>query len=370
MWIASALLGGALSGSLCSAADRSWTNTAGGTFNASANWLNGIVAGVNDAACFSNSSVFFPPGQASYSINFGGNTQVQALKVRNDFVTFNLNGRTFTTTAITGNEIGTVGGGGTILIARNAALTIRNGVYNFNAALAPQMLIGAVSGGVGSLTVTGGATVSGLPRLLVGGPSATGTLTMDLGGGTILASTLEVGSGTGSIGNAVIGGPFSQLTTNSLLVGNDGNGTMLINIGAVVQNNGTATLGDAAGTSGVVTMDSSTARWNQTGTLVIGNSGAGTVSTGTRLQGGVAILAHNPGGSSGVLDVTGSAGSASFTDLTVGRFGLASMTISGGADVDCTGTRSILAEANVSNARVDVLVPDRGGAIPVRCRSL
>lgn len=355
MWIASALLSCALNGSLCSAADRSWSNLAGGTYNTSANWVNGLVAGVNDAACFNNSSVFTPPGQASYSINFSGNQQVQAVKVRNDFVTFNLGGRTFTTTAITGNEIGTVGGAGTIVTARSARLTLQNGTFNFNAALTPQMVLGAVAGGAGSLTVTNGASVTGLPRLLVGGPSAVGTLTMDLGGGTILASTLEVGSGTGSVGNAIIGGPFSQITTNSLVVGNDGNGTMLINIGAFMQNNGTAILGDAAGTSGVVTMDTSTARWNQTGTLVIGDSGAGAVSTSARLQAGVAILAHNPGGSSGALNVIGSNGSASFTDLTVGRFGLATMTISGGGRVSTTGSRAIVAAANISNGRVDVI---------------
>ncbi|HRK29670.1 MAG TPA: hypothetical protein PLD59_01225 [Tepidisphaeraceae bacterium] len=335
-------------------ADRSWSNTAGGNFSTSTNWQNGLLPGVNDVANFSNSSVFFPPGLATYTITFNANAQTQAVKVKNDFVTFNLGGRTYTATSITGNEVGSIGGGGTILVARNARLTIQNGTFNFSSALTPQMLVGAVPGGVGSLTVTGGATVTGLPRLLIGGASATGTLTMDLGGGTILASTLEVGSGTGSIGNAVIGGPFSQLTTNSLLVGNDGNGTMLINIGAVVQNNGTAILGDAIGTAGVVSMDTSTARWNQTGTLVIGNSGSGTVSTSARLQGGVAILAHNPGGSAGVLSVIGSSGSASFTDLTIGRFGSASLVISSGGRVASTGARTIVAEANVSHASVDV----------------
>src|SRR5215218_3532256 len=69
----------------CIAADRSWNNTAGGVFSTISNWQNGLFAGVNDAACFNNSSIFFPPGQTNYTVSFSANAQNQAVKVRNDF---------------------------------------------------------------------------------------------------------------------------------------------------------------------------------------------------------------------------------------------------------------------------------------------
>ena len=52
----------------CLAADKSWTNTLGGTFATTSNWLNGLPAGVNDVACFNNSTLF---GQHTYTVTFG-----------------------------------------------------------------------------------------------------------------------------------------------------------------------------------------------------------------------------------------------------------------------------------------------------------
>jgi T5SS/PEP-CTERM-associated repeat protein len=283
------------------AADRSWINISGGTFTTLSNWQNGLFAGVNDAACFNNSSIFFPPGQTNYTVSFSANAQNQAIKVRNDFVTFNLSGRTYTTTSLAGNEIGTIGGGGSIQTARSARLTIQNGT--FTTANNSPFTLGAVAGGLGSLTVTSGATLTGSPRILVGGASATGTLTMDLGGGTILANSVEIGSGSLSNGTANISGPFSKLSTNTLLVGNHGNGTMLITVGAVVQNNGTATIGNASGIGGLVTVDGATARWNQSGSLLIGAAGSGTLNiiNGGRLAGSSAVMASPAGSSAAVL---------------------------------------------------------------------
>ena len=85
----------------CVAADRSWTNTAGGVFSTASNWQNGLFAGVSDVANFNNSTLF---GQQNYTITFSSIAQNQALKVKNDFVTFDLSGRTYTTTQLSGNE--------------------------------------------------------------------------------------------------------------------------------------------------------------------------------------------------------------------------------------------------------------------------
>ena len=321
----------------CRAADRSWSNTAGGTFTTAANWQDGLVAGVNDVACFRNSSVIFPPGQASYTISFAGNAQTQAVKVRNDLVTFDLGGRTYTTTQTIGNEIGTVSGGGSILVARNARLTILNGTFNVSGTITPQILVGAVTGSVGSLTLGTGAILTGSPNLFVGTASAVGSLTIN--GGTATVSTLSFGSGAGGAGTGVIAGPFAGLTSSRLFVGDAGSGTMSMTIGAVVQNNGTATIGNAVNSSGLVNVDGATVRWDQNGSLLIGNSGAGSVNVlnGASLNGAAAILGNN-GAGVGALSITGGNSRARLTDLTVGNAGVGSLTVSGGGSLNCTGS--------------------------------
>src|SRR4051794_39680601 len=143
------------------AADRSWTNTAGGVFSTASNWQNGLFGGVNDAANFNNSTLF---GQQNYTITFSSTAQNQALKVKNDFVTFDLSGRTYTTTLLSANEIGSIGSN---LTSRVARLTIQNGT--FTTPSNAEIKLGAVANSFGSLTVTTGGVLNGLPRILVGG---------------------------------------------------------------------------------------------------------------------------------------------------------------------------------------------------------
>ncbi len=343
------------------AADRSWSNTAGGNFSTSTNWQNGLLPGVNDVANFSNSSVFFPPGLATYTITFNANAQTQAVRVKNDFVTFDLTNRTFTTTAITGNEVGSVGGAGTILTARNARLTITGGVFNFNSVLPAQMLIGAVPGGVGSLTVTNGGSIVGSPRLFVGTPSATGFFNLPLGGGTVTTSLFDLGSGAGGHGTAVITGPFSQLTTGSLLVGNAGAGTMTVDTGGTFLNNGAAVIGNLTGSAGNITLDGATARWIQTGSMVIGSSGAGTVNVtggGSLNAVGQNVTVGSNAGSIGRLFLSGNSSRARVEQLVVGKDGIGIMHVSGGASISSsTSTSNIVSDTG--NGFVDI---SSGGA--------
>lgn len=361
--------------SQCLAADRSWINLAGGTFATSANWQNGLVAGINDVANFNNSSVFFPPGQADYTITFSSITQTQAVRVKNDFVTFDLAGRTYFTTSGAGSEVGTVGGGGSIQTARNARLTIQNGTVS-TAANSP-LTVGAATGGIGSLTVTTGGILTGAPRLLIGGASATGSLTVN--GGTVSANLVEVGSGASSVGNAVITGPFSQLTagsmtignagngaalvtigavvnTGALLLGNQSNGTLLINLGGVFQNNGTATIGSASDVRGVVTVDGSTARWIQSGTLLLGASGRGTINliNGGSVQAGNAIFTQ------GALNISGTNSSASFGDMILGKGGGGTINLTGGGRLQA-GVGTLGSGDFFGTGAVNITGPDSHG---------
>ena len=321
----------------CLAADRSWANGTGGTFGTTTNWENGIVAGVNDVACFNLSS---SRGDRTYTVTFGASVQNQALKVKNDSVTFSLSGRTYTTTQTTGNEIGTVGG---THESRDARLTIQNGVFNVTGPLTPQIVIGSVPDAIGVLALVSNGVLTGSPRVFVGTASATGAFTVN--GGTATLSLLDVASGVGGHGNAVVTGPFATVTSSSLILGNAGAGTMLIDIAGVFTNNGTATIGNLAGSTGHVTVDNSS-RWSQqNGLLTVGSAGAGTVNVtnGGSLTGSTAVLGAGTTGTATVR--VGGAGSGSrWTNagtLTVADFGQATLNIDGGGFVSAGSTTII-----------------------------
>src|SRR5262245_21226397 len=88
VYFALAAAAGSMFSELAWSAERSWTNTAGGTYSATANWLNGIVPAASDTAVFDLAD--------SYTVTFTTNVSSVNLSVRNDTVTFNLGGFTFT----------------------------------------------------------------------------------------------------------------------------------------------------------------------------------------------------------------------------------------------------------------------------------
>src|SRR5213080_3292467 len=72
--------------SQCFATDRFWNNASGGTFNVASNWSGGVVPGASDIAHF-GLTISSPQ---VYLVNFSTNVTNQAIKVEDDFVTFNL----------------------------------------------------------------------------------------------------------------------------------------------------------------------------------------------------------------------------------------------------------------------------------------
>lgn len=142
--------------------------------------------------------------------------------------------------------------------------------------------LGKMGNAVGTALVDGGAWLSSGWRK-VGGDNDTpgnvggeGHLTVS-NGGTISNSTAWVGFGVGSVGTAVITGLNSTWTSSEILhVGVDGNGTLTIEDHAKV----TSTLGGSIGTLadgvGMVTVTGSGSRWD-TSSLLVGNKGQGTL---------------------------------------------------------------------------------------------
>lgn len=108
------------------------------------------------------------------------------------------------------------------------------------------------------------------------GDSGAGMLTVTNGGG--------VGSDTGRIGMFSTGtvtvddpGSTWDLLNSPLYVGVGGAGNLHITDGAVVEN-GSAYIGDEAGSEGVVNVNGNNATWDNSGGLIVGNAGEATLN--------------------------------------------------------------------------------------------
>ena len=254
------------------AADIFWNSSFGGAFNAAANWQGGAVPGASDVAHFgltTNPLLL----QRIYTVDFDVNPINQALKIEDDFVTFDLNGRTYATTLTTGNEIGTVPG-------RSGRLTITDG--RIKPALDSELFIGSAAGASGSLTVTTGGEIGGgslevSSVLLVVGHFGPGAMTVDNGGRIEVGSNI-IGNATGVTGTATITGTGSRwINSEQLIVGNFGQGTLNITAGGLVDNN-IGFVGNNSGSTGTVTVSGTNSQLNHFGSLVVGNSGEGVLN--------------------------------------------------------------------------------------------
>lgn len=126
------------------AAEKFWGNFIGGAYNAGANWQGGSVAGASDVAHFGLSfNIFF----RTYTVDFDVSPTNRALVIEDDNVTFDLNGRIYTTTdSLLAIDIGTVAG-------KSDRLTITDGIMIVD--FASQLRIGV--GGSGFLRSRRGA---------------------------------------------------------------------------------------------------------------------------------------------------------------------------------------------------------------------
>jgi len=365
------------------AADRFWGNQFGGTFVDPFNWQDGLVPGAGDIAHFdltTNPTLL----QRIYTVSFTADATNQALKIEDDFVTFDLDGQTYTTTSVTGNEIGNVAG-------RSGRLTITDGIMS--AALNSQLSIGAIANASGVLTVSTGAFVVANPFLFVHvGHLGTGTLTVE-NNGRVLAEALFIGTNAGATGTATITGDGSSFLTKQLIVGNQGSGTLNITAGGRLDNTGfgdvvgnfpgiTGTVsveglnsqwngavrivgffgqgtlniseggqvrnfhgrvGAAVGGSGVVTVNGTSSRWDNAGDLTIGDSGSGNlnITAGGHVQNDCGIVGFNPpdvtSGGTGAVTVDGDNSQwINSRELIVGYFGQGTLTVTSGGYVQST----------------------------------
>lgn len=116
----------------------------------------------------------------------------------------------------------------------------------------------------GELHIAGYSNIRGLPP-----PTAMLTIT---DGGQVSSAETNIGLGPGATGTALVGGPGSQLITQtSLTVGRMGNGELIIEQGAEVSN-GDGFIGRLNQGNGEATVRGEESRWINTGSLYVGGS--------------------------------------------------------------------------------------------------
>ena len=229
-------------------------------------------------------------------------------------------------------------GSGTLVISAGGFVT--NGDINIGAT------IGNNSGANGTVTVTGtGSSWTDGGDLFVGN-SGTGTLFISAGGSVSNSQNnigASIGQNAGSNGMVTVTGTGSMWTDNGdLFVGDSGTGTLLISAGGSVSNNDIsigATIGQNAGAAGTVTVTGTGSSWTNAGDLFVGDSGTGTliISAGgivTDNQNFIGATIGNNTKAAGTVTVTGSGSSWTDNgDLYVGDYGTGTLLISAGGTV-------------------------------------
>ncbi|CAB3860385.1 autotransporter family protein [Achromobacter denitrificans] len=240
---------------------------------------------------------------------------------------------------------------GVDLIVGNSAtgtLTISNGGSVQN----DWAFIGNLSGGDGTLTVTGvdgsgkASSWTSLNPVYIGTDSgSTGTLRI-LDGGVAQSESGILGGSAGSVGTAVVSGPESTWnlsTTYAFLIGDSGKGTLQIDNGGAVHS-GQGMIGWNTGSEGHVAVSGRASAWNPFNNIYVGFEGTGellvqdgaTVHTEASSSPGApaSIYIGQNGGGVGTVTVsstTGDISTLSASDrINVGWTGTGALTVAKG----------------------------------------
>lgn len=222
----------------------------------------------------------------------------------------------------------------------SGTLTIQNGGTVAYAPGDPDRAvhIGRVADAVGVVTVDGaGSSLIASGGHFYVGDAGSGTLTIQNSGvvthtrSTAQSRVLSIGHQAGATGVVTVTGTGSSLsTTENLLVGMFGTGTLNILNGGMVASDGFGLIGNVAGSVGAVTVDGAGSTWlsnssllfvgdQGSGSLTIANGGMVRINAGagtalvTSAASGIGVLNIGAGGGAGVLDaatVSGGSGSA------------------------------------------------------------
>lgn len=229
----------------------------------------------------------------------------------------------------TGTSVTIGGKGDGTLIVQDAADAIFSGA---------SVSLGENDNSTGTLTVQGSNTLMSAGSLTIGG-SGTGTLTVQNSASLSTGSNISVGEQATGTGTATIDG--STVTdAGTLTVGGYGTGTLTIqNSGTLDVQGNDITLGEQNTGNGTLNLVGIGATLAFAGDMTIGKSGAGTftVSGGAQFSGSAMTLASGSGfggastGGTGELDINGTSSVLLSQDLTIGKYGVGTLAMVGGA---------------------------------------
>jgi len=224
--------------------------------------------------------------------------------------------------------------GGDLYVGNNAsgAMTVQNsGRVSKSAGY-----VGYSPGSTGSVTVDGAGSQWNSYSYLYVGRSGSGTVTVRSGGLVSSSRDAYVGYLSDSTGSVTVDGAGARWdSSSSLYVGYSGSGTLTVSRGAQVSNTKGGYVGYASGSTGSVTVDGAGSQWNNLSDLYIGYIGF--LSGTLRVQNGGLVSTTNSAfigyysGSSGSVTVDGVSSKWNCSSsLYVGWYGSGTLAVSGG----------------------------------------
>lgn len=340
-----------------------WKTAASGSFTTASNWNPATVPGASGIATFNLGSTGYTVSLPSGS----GIVSIGALDLRNDTVSFDLNDATLSALQVplagaaggvanfTLTE-GTIsagsfnvgqGGTATALVENGATISVTNGTQ-----------VASNSGSSGNLTLTDGGTKWSSKTFVVGNVGS-GTMLVEKGATVSVTTDSQVGSSASGSGQLTLTDIGTTWTSQSFDVGNRGKGTMLVENGATVSVSDTTQLGGANNLGpNLLTITGAGTQWSSAN-FVVGNSGQGTTLvengamvtvTGLTQLGGVA------GGSkgSGQLTITDVGTKWTSDSFAIGNGGTGTVLVEKGATVSVTGDTQLGTNGLISAGGVTI----------------
>ncbi len=259
-----------------------------GSFQSASSWSAGGPPGVNNAAEFGL------PG--NFQATFNSDSTIRSLIIRQGTVNFNMNGHTLTTTL--GQAIGNTSG-------QNTTWNVTNGNYFMNntGSIGDADNTTTVNLNNASYRSSGFTNLGNLSGSIV-------NVNVTNNSHWMTGDNSNIGNTAGSVATVTVDGAGSSAVFgNGLGIGNFGSGTIHVNNQALLSTLGTVTIGNSAGSSGLVQISGDGSTWNQAnGQLSIGsNSGSGAIHVDNKAllstSGSVAI--GDSTGSSGLVQISG-----------------------------------------------------------------
>jgi T5SS/PEP-CTERM-associated repeat protein len=260
------------------------------------------------------------------------------LRIDDDFVTFALEGNTYTVID-GGTEIGRVAG-------RSGQLTVLGGAFLHAGGSESSLLIGTEDGAAGSLTVSS-ARAEGM-RVANVGHLGDGSLRVENGGRIMVSGGMYIGNLPTAHGVTNVSGAGSTLDATDITVGRLGTATLSATGGAWIDNR-YATVGDEPGSIGDAVISGAGTRWFNVREMDVGRSSTGTLTIldGAVLETDDAVVGRNASGVGNVFVQGGNATWTNSNNLTIGgpsgSGGAGALYVRSGGIVDSQGLLSLWA---------------------------